>query len=90
MNECITPLLNLLTSNTVCFPSGALSRTLLSHKLLDLLYVLGIRLGLEMTRKFLTSPMLVLMEAFSSVHAPELEVSTSASESVSPGKPKIS
>jgi hypothetical protein len=50
---------------------------------LDLLYVLGIRLGLEMTRKFLTTPMLVLMGAFSIVHAPEPD--PSVSESVSPG-----
>ncbi|XP_076442450.1 WD repeat-containing protein 81-like [Babylonia areolata] len=72
VGECITPVLTLLTSTTVSFPSGATCRLLLCHKVVDLLYVLGLRLGLEMTRRFLHSPMLLLMEAFSTVHgAPE-------------------
>lgn len=80
---CITPVLNLLTSMRVSFPSGVACRSLLCHKLMDLLYVLGLRLGLEMTRRFLHNPMLVLMDAFSTVHAPD---DASGSTSVSPGQ----
>ena len=81
--DCVTPVLNLLTSMRVSFPSGVACRSLLCHKLMDLLYVLGLRLGLEMTRRFLHNPMLVLMDAFSTVHAPD---DASGSTSVSPGQ----
>ena len=81
--DCVTPVLNLLTSTTVSFPSGAICRSLLCHKLVDLLYMLGLRLGLEMTRRFLNNAMLVLMDAFSTVHAPE---DAPVSVSISPGQ----
>lgn len=71
VNDCINPLLSMLTSTTVSFAGGALSRSLLCHKLVDLMYVLGLRLGLELTRQYLHRPMLVLMEAFTVVHGPE-------------------
>ncbi|KAL8618351.1 hypothetical protein ACOMHN_047423 [Nucella lapillus] len=71
VRECINPLLTLLTSTSVSFPSGASCRLLLCHKVVDLLYVLGVRLGLEMTRQFLHDPMQILMGAFSTVHAPD-------------------
>lgn len=86
VNECISPLLSLLTSATTSFPSGAPARSVLCLKLVDLLYVLGLRLGLERTRRYLHVPMLRLMEVFSLVHGSE---NTTTSQPSSPGKTKI-
>ncbi|PVD25475.1 hypothetical protein C0Q70_13131 [Pomacea canaliculata] len=81
VNECISPLLSLLTSATTSFPSGAPARSVLCLKLVDLLYVLGLRLGLERTRRYLHVPMLRLMEVFSLVHGSE---NTTTSQPSSP------
>lgn len=68
MNNCIGPVISMITSPNTCFPSGALSRFILCHKLVDLMYILGLRLGFEMTRKYLTDSMVCLFDTFSSVH----------------------
>ncbi|KAK3712669.1 hypothetical protein RRG08_058571 [Elysia crispata] len=70
IQNCINSVLELVGNEKVCFPGGALSRFVLCHKLIDLLYTLGLRLGLEMTRKFLTNSMEMLFHTFSKVHSP--------------------
>ncbi|KAK7504154.1 hypothetical protein BaRGS_00004458, partial [Batillaria attramentaria] len=44
VSDCVNPLLSMLTSTSLSFPGGRLSRSVLCHKLVDLLYVLGLRL----------------------------------------------
>ncbi|KAH9519567.1 hypothetical protein Btru_003023 [Bulinus truncatus] len=68
LNKCITPVVSLITSPNMSCPCGSLARLILCHKLLDLLYILGLRLGFEMTRKYLTSSMVTLFDTFSYVH----------------------
>ncbi|CAL1537327.1 unnamed protein product [Lymnaea stagnalis] len=68
LTHCINPVLSIITSPTTCFPFGALSRFVLCHKLIDLMYILGLRLGFEMTRKYLTEGMVCLFDTFSRVH----------------------
>ncbi|CAG5133520.1 unnamed protein product, partial [Candidula unifasciata] len=68
ISKCINPVLSIITSSSVSFPCGTVARFVLCHKLIDLLYILGLRLGLEMTRKYLTSCMQQLFDTFSIVH----------------------
>ncbi|RUS77104.1 hypothetical protein EGW08_015141, partial [Elysia chlorotica] len=69
IQNCVNPVLELVGDAKVCFPGGALSRFVLCHKLIDLLFTLGLRLGLEMTRKFLSDSMEMLFQIFSKVHS---------------------
>ena len=80
--------MELVGNPKVCFPGGALSRFVLCHKLLDLLYTLGKRLGLEMTRKFLTVSMAMLFQTFSKVHSPASDPSKGAAALVKVGSGK--
>ncbi|XP_012942081.1 WD repeat-containing protein 81 [Aplysia californica] len=75
INNCISPVLSLIISPQLSFPSGALSRFVLCHKLIDLMYTLGLRLGFENTRKYLNSIMLRLFDTFSSLHGQTFQLS---------------
>ncbi|GFR67396.1 WD repeat-containing protein 81 [Elysia marginata] len=86
IQNCINPVLELVGNAKVCFPGGALSRFVLCHKLIDLLYTLGLRLGLEMTRKFLTPSMEMLFQTFSKVHSPST-ASAKGDPKVVPSRP---
>ncbi|XP_048259803.1 WD repeat-containing protein 81-like [Haliotis rufescens] len=66
--DSLLPVIKLVTSPTITFPGGVRARSILCHKVIDVLYVIGLRLGLEMTRKHLSSSMLKLFEAFSVIH----------------------
>ncbi|GFO33505.1 WD repeat-containing protein 81 [Plakobranchus ocellatus] len=88
IQNSIDPVLELVGNPKVCFPGGALSRFVLCHKLIDLLYTLGLRLGLEMTRKFLTRSMEKLFQIFSKVHGRAAE--SKGSNVPRPGRQSIS
>ncbi|KAK6998450.1 WD repeat-containing protein 81 [Biomphalaria glabrata] len=68
LSSCISPIVSLITSPTTCCPNGPLARLVLCHKFIDLLYILGLRLGFEMTRKYLTKTMVTLFNTFSYVY----------------------
>lgn len=60
-----------LTASNMRFPSGHLARSLICHKLIDVIYIIGVRIGLEMTRKHLTSTMQLFFDSFFQVHCPD-------------------
>lgn len=53
MKNIITPAANILGSTKFTFPSGIMGRRILAHKYLDALYVIAIRIGTDMTKKYL-------------------------------------
>ncbi|XP_022246523.1 WD repeat-containing protein 81-like isoform X1 [Limulus polyphemus] len=63
IKDIIYPVVRLVSSLRITFPRGVQSRTIVTHKLIDSLYMLGLRIGFEMTRKYLS---LVLQRFFAS------------------------
>lgn len=60
-----------LTASNMRFPSGHLARSLICHKIIDVIYIIGVRIGFEMTRKHLTSTMQLFFDSFFQVHCPD-------------------
>ncbi|XP_064623672.1 WD repeat-containing protein 81-like [Lineus longissimus] len=56
-NNIMLPLLRLASSGSVSFPSGGHARSVICYKFIDVLYLIGLRIGFEMTRNHMT-PML--------------------------------
>ncbi|XP_062604872.1 WD repeat-containing protein 81-like isoform X2 [Saccostrea cucullata] len=63
IKEVLNPTIKLVSSPSCHFPGGSSIRTVICHKLVDVVYVIGLRLGFEMTRNQMTG---VLKEFFSS------------------------
>lgn len=53
MKNIIHPTVKILGSAKYIFPSGYIARKILTHKYLDALYVISIRIGSDMTKKYL-------------------------------------
>lgn len=58
MKNILHPTVRLLGSTKYTFPSGHTARNVLARKYLDALYILSIRMGSDMTKKYLTVPAL--------------------------------
>ena len=56
LKNIINPVIRLLGSSRFVMPSGFLARGVLARKILDVLYVLSIRVGTEVTREHLCVP----------------------------------
>lgn len=63
IKDVLSPTIKLVSSSSSHFPGGSTIRTVICHKLVDVIYVIGLRLGFEMTRNQMT---VVLKEFFSS------------------------
>ncbi|XP_050406001.2 WD repeat-containing protein 81 [Patella vulgata] len=68
VKDTLIPIIKLVTSPSISFPGGSLIRSVISHKIIDVLYVIGLRLGFEMTRTHLNQPMQLFFDAFNFVH----------------------
>ena len=67
-NDLVFPLLKLLCANHVSFPSGSLARKVLSYKIIDILYIISLRIGFEMTREHMTIVLQKFFAAFNKVY----------------------
>ena len=83
-NDLVFPLLKLLCANHISFPSGSLARKVLSYKIIDILYIISLRIGFEMTREHMTIVLQKFFAAFNKVYDESFQKSTeekSAAES---------
>ncbi|XP_045187189.2 WD repeat-containing protein 81-like [Mercenaria mercenaria] len=66
--DAIKPMLKLVSSMTTSFPSGAVVRSIILYKTVDVLYVVGLRLGFEMARQIMTSVLQLFFKPFEQVY----------------------
>ena len=81
IKEALKPLLKLVTTVTVQFPSGPTVRGVIMYKLIDVLYILGLRLGFELTRNHLTNLLQTFFKPFDHVYRDRVPLSMPNSES---------
>lgn len=74
----LVPILQLATSRRVHFLSGSRSRIVLLNKLLDALYIVGVRIGEEMARIHLTPLALGLFSSFDKLETTETDMNVSS------------
>ena len=65
------PALHIATSKCLAFASGSTSRRVILTKLLDIVYLIGLRIGEEMARAHLTPLCSAFFSAFDKVYDPE-------------------
>ncbi|KAG1653323.1 WD repeat-containing protein 81 [Nymphon striatum] len=54
LKDILYPSVQLLSSIKLSFPGGGMTRYLICNKLIDVLYIIGLRIGFEMTRNHLS------------------------------------
>ncbi|CAG2226311.1 WDR81 [Mytilus edulis] len=54
VKEILQQVIRVVSSPSHNFPSGSTMRTVICHKFIDVVYILGIRIGFEMTRQHMT------------------------------------
>ncbi|XP_046400829.1 WD repeat-containing protein 81 [Ischnura elegans] len=68
ISQVLLPCIRLISSGRAPFPSGALARAALTAKVLDALHLLALRVGVEMTRRHLSSALRRFFLAFDKAH----------------------
>ena len=68
-----SPVLELITNSSVVFSGGWQQRQMLAYKLLDSVYMIGLRIGEEMARSLLTELCSDFFAAFDKVHSTTTE-----------------
>ncbi|KAK3093971.1 hypothetical protein FSP39_022380 [Pinctada imbricata] len=68
IKELLRPAIRIVSNINQSFPGGSTVRTIVCHKLIDVVYVIGLRLGFEMTRSHLTSVLSDFFRSFNQVH----------------------
>ncbi|KAG8198047.1 hypothetical protein JTE90_001881 [Oedothorax gibbosus] len=81
--------LRLISSLRVVYPGGGKSRGMVTLRILDVIYIIGLRIGFEMTRKHLSSMLQKFFSCFDKIYNENIEyrelcdiVATSASNKI--------
>ncbi|KAH3845168.1 WD repeat-containing protein 81-like [Dreissena polymorpha] len=77
--EALRPIIKLVSTSSISFPSGPVVRSLILYKIIDVLYIIGLRLGFEMTREKMTRTLQLFFLPFEQVYSPENPILTSGS-----------
>ncbi|KAL4239028.1 WD repeat-containing protein 81 [Mactra antiquata] len=67
--DALKPMIKLVSSMTATFPSGSTVRSVILYKIIDVLYIIGLRLGFELTRRHMTDILQLFFKPFEHVYA---------------------
>ncbi|KAF2347870.1 Anaphase-promoting complex subunit 4 WD40 domain, partial [Trinorchestia longiramus] len=70
IKDALYPLIRLLASTRVNFPSGAPVRGALACRVVDIIFIMGLRVGREMSKKLLMRSIVRLLTTFDRVYLP--------------------
>ncbi|XP_064489636.1 WD repeat-containing protein 81-like isoform X2 [Ornithodoros turicata] len=68
LKNVVYPLVQLSSSLHLCFPSGVRGRLLLTYRIADVLYLVGLRIGFEMSRRHLSAVLRRFFSSFDRAH----------------------
>ncbi|XP_013406370.1 WD repeat-containing protein 81 isoform X2 [Lingula anatina] len=68
LKDMLYPTIELLSSTTISFPSGGHVRKLLCYKVVDVIYLICLRIGFEQTRQHMSQVMQCFFQVFDLVH----------------------
>ncbi|XP_014671138.1 PREDICTED: WD repeat-containing protein 81-like isoform X2 [Priapulus caudatus] len=86
--EILLPLIRILSSINLRFPNSSHAREVLCLKFLDVVYIIAMRIGFEMTRRYLTALLQRFFLSFDTIHRgklPGCEIETTHPESCDVG-----
>ena len=67
--DILEKLIGLISNAKIGFPSGALARSVICYKIIDVMVMVSLRIGFEMTRKMMTTLLKRFFACFDVVHA---------------------
>ncbi|XP_069116265.1 WD repeat-containing protein 81-like isoform X2 [Argopecten irradians] len=68
IRDTLSPLIKLISSASHNFPGGSTVRTLVCHKFIDVVFIIGLRVGFEMTRNLMKELLIEFFSCFTQVH----------------------
>ena len=69
--DILEKLVVLISNVRIAFPSGALARSVICYKIIDVMVMVSLRIGFEMTRKMMTTLLKRFFACFDVVHSTE-------------------
>ena len=66
--DMLLPLLKIVSNQHISFPSGSAGRSVICFKIIDVLYIISLRIGFEMTRENMTFILQKFFAAFNRVY----------------------
>ncbi|CAG0920124.1 unnamed protein product [Notodromas monacha] len=79
LNGVLYPVLQMVTSTRLQFPHGYLGRAVMTWKALDVLFLISSRIGMEMTKKYMTSCLNKFFSGFDVAFSPTGKVDLDSS-----------
>ena len=87
--DIILPILKIVSSAHISFPTRSQARSVICYKIIDALYVISLRIGFEMTRGHMTFVLQKFFAAFNRVHAHTDEETADLSSEGTMGSPNL-
>ncbi|KAI0233832.1 WD repeat-containing protein 81 [Lamellibrachia satsuma] len=87
--DIILPILKIVSSAHISFPTRSQARSVICYKIIDALYVISLRIGFEMTRGHMTFVLQKFFAAFNRVHAHTDEETADLSSEGTMGSPNV-
>ena len=82
--DVLLPVIRLASSRRVSFPCGSRTRRVLCHKVIDILYIIGVRIGFEYTRQIMAPLLQRFFASFDRVYGSRPRSSSDLPDKVIP------